>query len=97
MTPLYLQKPNFEAIIAYIGKELDHDKELLDKLISVSSKQKFKRELIPSGKDFLMKVQENGWISPDNPNHLYDLLERVNRHDIVHKAKLEALVHGMLF
>ena len=90
-----MQKPNFEAIIAYIEKELDCDKELLDKLISVSSKQKFKRELIPSGKDFLMKVKENGWISPDNPEPLYDLLERVNRHDIVHKAKLEALVHGM--
>lgn len=92
-----MQKPNFEAMISYVEKELKCDGELLDDLIGASSKQKFKKELMPSGRDFLMKLKESGWISPDNPTPLYDLLERVNRHDIVHKAKLEALVHGMFF
>ena len=93
--PTCIQKPNFEAMINYVHKELDHDQELLKSLISASNKQKFGKEVIPSGQDFLTKVQESGWISPVDPNPLYDLLEEINRHDIVHKAKLEALVHGM--
>lgn len=92
-----LQKPNFKAMIDYLNKELDSDHELVDKLISTLSKQNFGKELIPSGKDFLIKIQESGWISSDDPSPLYDLLESVNRHDIVHKAKLQALVQGMFF
>ena len=87
-----MQKPNFEAMIATIGKELDHDQELLDTLISASSIHK---DLFSSEQDFLTQVQESGWISSDNPDPLYNALEKVNHH-IVHKAKLEALVHGML-
>ena len=79
-------------MISYIEKELECDDILLDKLISASDEQK---KFTPSSRDFLMKVRESGWIAPDNLTPLYDLLERVNRHDIVHKAKLEGLVHGM--
>ena len=85
-----IQKPNFEAVITYIKKELECNDELLDKLVSAEQK-----EFTPSGRDFLVKVRESGWIAPDNLTPLYDLLEKINRHDIVHKAKLEGLVHGM--
>ena len=87
-----MQKPNFEAMIATIGKELDCNQELLNTLIIASGSHK---DFISSGHDFVTQVQESGWISPDNPDPLYNALERVNRHDIVHKAELEALVHGM--
>ncbi len=79
-------------MITYIEKELECDDELLDKLISAPKEQK---KFTPSGRDFLTKMKESGWIAPDNLTPLYDLLERANRHDIVHKAKLEGLVHGM--
>ena len=89
-----MQKSNFEAVISYIEKELERDVELLDKLLSASDSDEQKK-FTPSGRHFLMKVRESGWITPDNLTPLYDLLERANRHDIVHKAKLEGLVHGM--
>ena len=90
-----MQKPNFEASITYIGKELDRDKMLIERLLSASSKPKVNKELIPSGQDLLTKMQESGWISPDNPDPLYGLLEEINCCDIVHKAKLEGLIYGM--
>lgn len=77
-------------MITYIEKELECNDELLDKLVNAEQK-----EFTPSGRDFLVKVRESGWIAPDNLTPLYDLLERANRRDIVHKAKLEGLVHGM--
>ncbi|MCG8625394.1 MAG: hypothetical protein MJE68_25780 [Proteobacteria bacterium] len=79
-------------MISYVEKELERDDELLDKLLSVSDEQK---KFTPSGQHFLMKMRGSGWIAPDNLTPLYDLLEKINRHDIVHKAKLEGLVHGM--
>ena len=77
-------------MITYIEKELECNDELLDKLVSAEQKK-----FTPSGRDFLLKMKASGWIAPDNLTPLYDLLERANFHDIVHKAKLQGLVHGM--
>lgn len=80
-----------------IAKELDDDTDLISKLKLDSGlrNQNVNTESL-SGLDFIEKLQENGWISPENPFPLFDLLEKVNRKDIVDKAKQDCIKHMAL-
>lgn len=86
----------FESMMSCIAQELDNDHELIVRLINELSKQYFSKEVIPTRQEFMTKLQENGWLTPENTYPLFDLLEKVNRFDIVHKARQESMKQGIL-
>lgn len=83
---------DFESVIKSVAAKLDQDTVV--KLIKISTHQVFPPDIVPSGTDYLCKLQEDGWFSPTNVQPLIELLNDINRSDIIETTKLMALSTG---
>ncbi len=77
---------NFRKLLQRISKNLKHDtvKEMMNMVVGIEGYPGHKDvENVKSGMDFFLKLEEHGQLSPDNFEELVELLNDVNRKDLV--------------
>ena len=88
----YESELDYESAIKNVAAGLDQDSVV--KLIEKLTQQVLPPNLVPSGSDYLRKLQEDGWFSSTNIQPLIKLLNDIHRSDIVEATNLVALSSG---